>query len=73
MENTKNNHIKNIILTLIGCVLAIVVLFPLYIIVINSFKDRQEIFQNQLNFPSTWSFTYYIQAIQQMNFLVALL
>jgi raffinose/stachyose/melibiose transport system permease protein len=72
MENTKNNHIKNIILTLIGCVLAIVVLFPLYIIVINSFKDRQEIFQNQLNFPSTWSFTYYIQAIQQMNFLVAL-
>jgi raffinose/stachyose/melibiose transport system permease protein len=68
MENRK----KFSPLSILGWLLTLAVLFPLYIMVINSFKNRGEIFSNQLSLPSSWSFTYYIQAIEKMDFFVAL-
>lgn len=59
-------------LVLIGWLLALLVLFPLYIMVINSFKSRQEIFTNQLSLPASLNFDYYKQAIAQMKFFTAL-
>ena len=60
-------------LVIIGWLLSLLVLFPLYIMVVNSLKSRQEIFNNQLNLPSSLSFEYYAQAVVQMGFFTALL
>lgn len=60
------------ILEIFGWILTLFVIFPVYIMVINSFKDRKEIFTSELSLPSSLNFTYYIQAIQKMNFLTAL-
>lgn len=59
-------------LVILGWLLTLVVLFPLYITLVNSFKTRLEIFTNQLSLPRSFSFTYYAQAAQQMGFGVAL-
>lgn len=59
-------------LVILGWLLTLIVLFPLYITLVNSFKDRLEIFTNQLSLPHSLSFTYYAQAAQQMGFGVAL-
>lgn len=58
--------------TILGWILSLTVIFPIYIMVVNSFKDRKAIFTNQLNLPRTFDFTYYAQAIQKMDFLDAL-
>ncbi|AFK86522.1 MULTISPECIES: carbohydrate ABC transporter permease [Thermoanaerobacterium] len=69
MEKTKKNMT---ILEIFGWILTLFVIFPVYIMVINSFKDRKEIFTNELSLPKALNFTYYIQAIQKMDFLTAL-
>jgi raffinose/stachyose/melibiose transport system permease protein len=38
---------------------------------VNSFKDRAELYQSVLALPSSFSFQYYGQAMEQMNFLTA--
>ncbi len=62
----------NVPLTILGWFLAILVLFPIYIMVINSFKDRGQIFTDQLGLPETWSFQYYEEAARKMDYWNAL-
>lgn len=50
---------------------ALVFLSPIYIMLINSFKDRQELYSNALALPESFSFQYYAKAIEKMNFLSA--
>ncbi|MDE4541435.1 MULTISPECIES: carbohydrate ABC transporter permease [unclassified Thermoanaerobacterium] len=69
MEKAKKNMT---ILEIFGWVLTLFVIFPVYIMIINSFKDRKEIFTSELSLPKALNFTYYIQAIQKMDFLTAL-
>ncbi|MGJ7044953.1 carbohydrate ABC transporter permease [Thermoanaerobacterium thermosulfurigenes] len=69
MEKTKKNMT---ILEIFGWVLTLFVIFPVYIMIINSFKDRKEIFTSELSLPKALNFTYYVQAIQKMDFLTAL-
>lgn len=59
---------KEILLVL----LAIVFLSPIYIIFVNSFKDRQELYDNALSLPSSFSLQYYMEAMEKMNFLSAI-
>ncbi len=59
---------KRVAFTVVGWLLSPIVLFPFYIVFINSFKDRQEIFTNQLTFPAHFNFQYYSQAIDKMQF-----
>ncbi len=63
---------RNPLLTGIGWLLAILILGPIYIMVINSFKSRQQIFVDQLGWPETFSFEYYREAAQRMNYFNAL-
>ena len=42
-------------------------LSPIYIVFVNSFKNRAEMYQNILAFPKTWSFQYYVKAMQKMK------
>ncbi|HET7656805.1 MAG TPA: carbohydrate ABC transporter permease [Bacillales bacterium] len=52
--------------------LAIVYLSPIYILLVNSFKNRAELYENVVALPASFSFQYYAEAIEKMNFLVAL-
>lgn len=51
---------------------ALFFLSPIYIIIVNSFKDRRELYENALALPEKFSFQYYLEAMEKMNFLTAL-
>ncbi|KOY15887.1 carbohydrate ABC transporter permease [Paenibacillus xylanivorans] len=63
---------KNGILSLLIVIISLVFLSPIYIVIVNSFKTRAELYENVLSLPATFSFEYYITAMKKMNFLVAL-
>lgn len=52
-------------------VLAVAFLSPIYMMVVNSFKNRAELYENALALPSSFSFRYYEQAMDKMNFMTA--
>ncbi|MDR2314209.1 MAG: carbohydrate ABC transporter permease [Spirochaetaceae bacterium] len=57
----------------IGCLIfCLLYLFPAYIVLVNSFKNRAELYENILALPKTFSFQYYTAAMGRMNFLSAL-
>ncbi|GLC31103.1 carbohydrate ABC transporter permease [Clostridium omnivorum] len=62
---------SNIILTFLGCIAAIFTLFPMYIMIVNSFKGRAQIFTDTMGLPKSLDFSYYIGAIEKMKFLKA--
>jgi raffinose/stachyose/melibiose transport system permease protein len=55
---------------LLFCV-ALAFLSPIYIMLVNSFKNRAELYKNALALPSSFSFQYYAEAMEKMNFLRA--
>lgn len=65
------NKFKNIILNILALGLCFIYLSPLYIIFVNSFKSRSELYENILALPSSFTFEYYTQAIRKMEFLNA--
>lgn len=56
------------VLLLLG---AFIFLSPIYIMVVNSFKTRSEMYDNVLALPEEFSFQYYVEAMERMNFLNA--
>jgi raffinose/stachyose/melibiose transport system permease protein len=62
-----NRFIVGLVILLVG----IAFLSPVYILIVNSFKNRSELYQNVLSLPSKFNFSNYSQAMQQMNFFVA--
>lgn len=48
--------------------LALAFLSPIYIMLVNSFKTRAELYENALALPSSFGFEYYASAIKKMNF-----
>lgn len=65
MEKKWKKVIGNVVLMLF-CVLYI---SPLYIILINSFKTRSELYNNVLAFPEKLTFEYYAGAMGKIDFL----
>ncbi len=59
-------------LTLLGWILSLAILGPVYILVVNSFKSRKQIFADQLGWPESFDFQYYINAAKQMNYFNSL-
>lgn len=51
--------------------LALAFLSPIYLMLVNSFKDRAELYKSALALPSSFSFQYYSKAMDKMNFLTA--
>ncbi|MBS4219888.1 carbohydrate ABC transporter permease [Bacillus sp. FJAT-49711] len=49
--------------------LGLVYLSPIYIMLVNSFKNRAELYQNTLAFPTSFDFKYYVDAMEKMDFL----
>ncbi|ANY73332.1 MULTISPECIES: carbohydrate ABC transporter permease [Paenibacillus] len=60
------------LLDIVLLLFAIVFLSPVFIMLINSFKDRAELYENALALPSSFSFEYYKSAMEKMNFFTAL-
>ncbi|HSP22354.1 MAG TPA: carbohydrate ABC transporter permease [Planococcus sp. (in: firmicutes)] len=58
---------KEILLLLV----ALIFLSPIYIIIVNSFKTRQELYESALALPEQFSFQYYTEAMEQMDFVNA--
>lgn len=57
---------------LFATVLLFTSLFPYYIMLINSFKTKRELFESTLAFPKSWLLDNYVRAIQKMDLLVTL-
>lgn len=52
-------------------ILCLVYLFPIYIVLVNSFKNRSELYENMLALPHSLSFEFFAKAMEKMNFLRA--
>ena len=65
------SRIMDILKAILLIAIAIFFLSPIYIIFVNSFKDRQELYDNPLTLPENFSFQYYLEAMEKMNFLSA--
>ena len=64
--------IKRAIVVILLLVLAIGFLFPLYWMVMLSFKDIPEIVTNPFGLPSSWDLVNYVNALGKMEFLPAM-
>jgi len=49
---------------------SLIVIFPLWVMVINSFKDRLSIYQNPFGFPKIWNISNYGMVFRDGDFLV---
>ena len=49
---------------------SLIVLFPLWVMVVSSFKDRLSIYQNPFGLPKQWNFTNYSAVLGDGDFLV---
>lgn len=73
MRNKSTSKIKaSIMLTIFGAIAAAFTLFPMYIMLVNSFKGRAQIFTDTMGLPKSLDFSYYINAVEKMKFLKAL-
>lgn len=57
----------------LNIVLLVLFVFPLLMILVNSFKDRVDIVRSPLSLPAEWSFKNYSEAYTTMGFTSALL
>ena len=64
--------IKRFFFTLIEIVPFIVWVFPFYIIVVNAFKSKKEMFTSVIAPPASLNLTNFIKAMQALNFRVTL-
>ncbi|MCD8510230.1 MAG: carbohydrate ABC transporter permease [Bacillus sp. (in: Bacteria)] len=67
MENKAGRVVREVLLFL-G---ALLFLSPVYIMFVNSFKTRAEMFENVLALPESFTLEYYIGAINRMNYFLA--
>ncbi|MHC1683612.1 MAG: carbohydrate ABC transporter permease [Clostridiaceae bacterium] len=72
MKSNKKINLRRIIGTILSCLLALVFLSPFYIIVVNSFKTKKELFESTLALPTNAVFDNYIDAFERLDFIKSL-
>ncbi|MDR5587409.1 MULTISPECIES: carbohydrate ABC transporter permease [Clostridium] len=66
--STLNGYSRKLgVLEILTWIALIIYLTPFYLMFINSFKTRREIFVNTTGLPSTWNFINYLDAIDRMH------
>ncbi|MGE8079843.1 carbohydrate ABC transporter permease [Peribacillus loiseleuriae] len=60
-----------LLLEIIGILLAIVWLVPFYLMVVNAFKTKRDIFADTLGLPEEWTWDNFVQAFVQLGFIKA--
>lgn len=72
----KNNSITskttNIINAVVGIFMGLLFLAPFYVMLINSFKTKRELFESTLALPKVWQFQNYKEAFERLGFFKAL-
>lgn len=63
---------RTVVANILAILLALLWLSPIYIVFVNSFKNRAELYENILAWPKSFSFEYYEKAMQKMKFARAL-
>ncbi|TAA69150.1 carbohydrate ABC transporter permease [Planococcus salinarum] len=63
---------KNWKLEILGILLGILWLLPFYLMFVNSFKTKKEIFTDVTSPPELWSFDNYITAFEELDFMQTL-
>lgn len=66
-----DSKIKKVALYVLGIILGLIFLSPFYILIINSFKSKKEIFKDTLTMPIEWVFDNYLDAFEKLDFLRA--
>ncbi|WP_010287461.1 carbohydrate ABC transporter permease [Kurthia massiliensis] len=56
-------------LEIFGIILALIWLSPFYLMLVNSFKTKKEIFSDTLKPPTTFTWDNYVQAFKELDFL----
>lgn len=59
------------LLEIFSWLLLVLYMTPFYLMFINSFKTRKEIFANTTGLPNTWNLSNYIKAMERMDFFSA--
>ncbi|MEE0199534.1 MAG: carbohydrate ABC transporter permease [Muricomes sp.] len=62
---------KKFLVNTLVLLLCAVFLFPIYLVVVNSFKNRSELYANIMALPGEFTFEYYEKAMAKMNFFRA--
>lgn len=70
---SKRKLITNLVLYTVLTIVAIYTIAPLIFLVINSFKSQAEIVKSPIAMPLTWSPSYIKNAMEQINFLKAII
>jgi raffinose/stachyose/melibiose transport system permease protein len=60
------------VLFALGSVLAVLYAFPFFLVVINSFKEKRDIRNNPVSLPEEWLFSNYAEAVDRMDYWLAL-
>lgn len=69
----KNNRLLGGIKFFALSIFLVLYIFPFFIVLINSFKERKEILENPLKLPSVLNLSNYIDAFTKMNYMHAFL
>ncbi|RAK19541.1 raffinose/stachyose/melibiose transport system permease protein [Anoxybacillus vitaminiphilus] len=62
-------RVQRYMIEIIGIILAVIWLSPFYLMIVNSFKTKREIFTDTLRFPEIFTFDNYAEAFKQLDFL----
>ena len=69
----KKKKLQHSLLIVSGLLLACLWFYPFFLIVINSFKTKGEIFQSTLSLPGGLSFENYQEALEKLDFIRSLM
>lgn len=58
-----------ILLEILGIILALIWLSPFYLMIVNSFKTKREMFTDTLKLPDIFTFDNYVVAFEQLDFI----
>ncbi|GAA0178247.1 carbohydrate ABC transporter permease [Clostridium sediminicola] len=72
MNTSKKFSLSKLPVIIISLALGLLYLSPFYIIIINAFKTKKELFQSTLALPTKWAFNNFTEAFERLNFLKAL-
>ena len=64
-----NKKLSKIALDILGIILALICLSPFYIIIVNSFKTKGELFESTLALPEKFNLDNYTRAWEQLDFI----
>jgi raffinose/stachyose/melibiose transport system permease protein len=65
----KNKKIQKFLLYVVGIVTSLLFISPFYILIVNSFKTKRELFASTLSLPTEFDFSNFEKAMDKLSFL----